>query len=274
MTSSPKKAEAIDAEAMRRLLAGRYNSPEWFTSFEVPIRESDGGRRIDVLAVSRVASRGHEIHAIEIKVNRSDFRAELGNPAKAEGWGLAADRFYIAAPKGLVAPVELPAGWGLYEPASNGLRDVVPAALNPWRENGKDPVDRRMFVFLIRRALEADESTLKVLVAKAHEDGQKYGEQRGRQEGEYKQEDARRQLKDLREEVAQFEKASGVQVSEWESVGFGSDPEERGRVVRRLIAGEKVVDRLDQIADNVRRLLHDIDEAVAGQRLPRQRDEP
>lgn len=257
------------AADIRRLLAGRYSSPEWFLTFEVPIHEGNGGRRIDALAISRIASRGHEIHAIEVKVNRSDWGAELDNPAKADGWGLVADRFYVATPKGLVDPVELPAGWGLYEPASGGLREAVPAALNPWRENGKDPIDRRMFVFLIRRALESDESSLKVAVAKAYADGEAYGKQNGRTEGQYREESARRKLADLESEVARYEKASGVKVADWERIGFGSDPEERGRAVRYLISGRKAVDHINQIRDSLLRLLHDVDETIAGRKLER-----
>lgn len=256
----------MDAKDLRRLLAGRYGNPEWFLTFEVPIHEGDGGRRIDALAVSRVASRGHEIHAVEVKVNRSDWGAELKDPAKADGWGLAADRFYVATPKGLVDPVELPAGWGLYEPASGGLREAVPALLNPWREGGRDPVDRRMWVFLIRRALDAEESTLRTLTAKAYEDGEAYGERRGREEGRYKEESAQRSLEELRREVAEFEKASGVRISGWDPVGLGSNPEERGRAVRRLISGKKAEDKLDYVRRTVQGLLDDIDETISGER--------
>jgi hypothetical protein len=256
----------MDAADLRQLLAGRYSSPEWFLTFEVPIREGDGGRRIDVLAVSRIASRGHEVHAIEIKVNRSDWAAELKNPAKAEGWGSAADRFYVATPKGLVAPIELPAGWGLYEPAAGGLHEVVPSLLNPWRESGRDPVDRRMWVFLLRRALDGDESTVKVLTQKAYEDGRKYGELQGRESGKFKEESARRALAELQADVAEYEKASGVKVVGWEHIGFGSGPEERGWAVRRLIAGKRAEDRLNNIRNSVQGLLDDIDEAIAGKR--------
>jgi len=264
--------DKINAEGMRRLLAGRYSSPEWFITFEVPVNDGDGGRRIDALAISRIASRGHEVHAIEIKVNRSDWGAELKNPSKAEGWGLIADRFYVATPKGLVSPVEIPAGWGLYQPATNGLQEVVVASLNPWREIGKDPIDRRKWVFLLRRALDADESTVKVLVEKAYKDGETYGEKQGEATYRRNQGNLEYQLAEIKREVQRFEKASGIKVADWESFGFGNDSEERGRMVRKLIAGEKVIDRLDNIRRNLEGMINDIDETIAGRKLEKRRE--
>lgn len=263
------RVTSLNAESVKNLLAIHYSAPEWFLTFEVPFDLGNGGRRIDGLAVSRIASRGHEIHAIEVKVNRSDWKAELDNPAKAEGWGKAADRFYVATPKGLVSPVELPAGWGLLEPSGTGMREIVTAGLNPWRERGAscDPISRDMWVFVLRRALNADESTLKVLVDKAYEDGSKYGEQRGRSEGQYREDNARGELGVLRDAVVDFEKASGIKVVGWEPFGFGTSAEDRAKMVRRLITGEKSEDRLDQIENQIRALLHDMEEAKAGRKM-------
>ena len=72
-------------------------------------------RRIDALALGCWPSRGLFVHAIEVKVSRSDFRRELKKPKKAETIAKYCDTFWIAAPKDVVPLDELPNGWGLLE---------------------------------------------------------------------------------------------------------------------------------------------------------------
>jgi hypothetical protein len=52
---------------------------------------------------------------IECKTSRSDFLADAAKPFRTDpGKGLGCERFYLA-PSGMIAPSELPAGWGLLE---------------------------------------------------------------------------------------------------------------------------------------------------------------
>lgn len=75
---------------------------------------STNERRIDVLLVRNwAAGNGHERIAIEIKVDRADYRRET--PQKRAPAEHAAHRCYYAAPAGLIDPDTLPEGWGLIE---------------------------------------------------------------------------------------------------------------------------------------------------------------
>ncbi len=58
---------------------------------------------------------GFERIAIEIKVTRSDFLADVRNPAKQARWRELADRHAYAVPAGLVSASEVPAESGLIE---------------------------------------------------------------------------------------------------------------------------------------------------------------
>ena len=79
-----------------------------------------GNRRIDGLYCGFFASRGKYLIGFEIKVARSDWLAELENPAKAEVWEQNVHQWYIVAPDTeIVRPEELPDGWGLMIPDPN-----------------------------------------------------------------------------------------------------------------------------------------------------------
>ncbi len=71
-------------------------------------------------------SRGDSV-LIECKMSRGDFRADAKKFfRRAEERGIG-DRRYMAAPKGLLRPDELPAGWGLLEVGEHQVREVKPA---------------------------------------------------------------------------------------------------------------------------------------------------
>lgn len=66
----------------------------------------------DAVAVSLYPSRGHHLHGIEIKVSRSDWLRELNNPKKSHDTFIQCASWTLACPDGVVAPGELPHGWG------------------------------------------------------------------------------------------------------------------------------------------------------------------
>ena len=112
---------ALTASSIREALRGVFPSPEWLLGFEVRNGAGfDANRSIDAQAINTWPSRGMEIVAIEIKVSRSDFQREMKDPSKAESGAAYADRIALATPKGLVAPEELPKGWGLIEVNGDG----------------------------------------------------------------------------------------------------------------------------------------------------------
>lgn len=126
-------------EALER----RYNNPskprEWATFTE--LSDAQGHRRVDWLASALWVSRSRIMHGIEIKVQRADWKRELASP-KADAWFSVVDRWYLAAPVGVLLPGELPTGWGYYElrsvPTGWALKEVVKAPVldrpqdTPW----------------------------------------------------------------------------------------------------------------------------------------------
>jgi hypothetical protein len=114
-------------------LLAHYRKPGEERSGEILITEPQAPgsqRRCDLLRVGMWLSRGMGIDVHEIKISRSDWQRELDDPAKAEAWWPYCSRFWITAPPGIVAPGELPEGWGLMEPQPRGRRFKVrvPAA--------------------------------------------------------------------------------------------------------------------------------------------------
>jgi hypothetical protein len=84
----------------------------------------DAKRTFDAVAIGLWPSRGHDIHVIEIKVSRSDWLRELAKPDKAEDASKVADRFSVAAPRGVVDIGEVPATWGYIE-VSGGVEEFT-----------------------------------------------------------------------------------------------------------------------------------------------------
>jgi len=95
-----------------------YNNPE---------------QRIDAWVINCYKSKQYEKIAFEIKVSRSDFLNEIHNPSKREQALHLSNRFYFAAPKGLIKVEEIPEECGLVEidKDSNFLKWTKQA---PWRE--------------------------------------------------------------------------------------------------------------------------------------------
>lgn len=119
-------------------------------------------RHADAVVMGLWPSRGLEVEGVEIKVSRQDWLNELKQPEKAEAVAQYCDRWWIAAPAGMVKPDELPASWGLLElPEGKALRIKVQAPkLTP-----KD-LDRSFVAAMLRRASEADAGMVDRLVAK------------------------------------------------------------------------------------------------------------
>lgn len=125
-TGEPSAAARLTAaqmqEALYRHYAGRC-AVLFEVSTDTPIEEGPSGwrvrgqrRRIDVLTVAKARKRGIgplDLLAIEIKVSRGDFLADVNDPAKQAPWREVAHRHAYAAPEGLIRSEEVPAGSGL-----------------------------------------------------------------------------------------------------------------------------------------------------------------
>lgn len=142
-------ANAVTAFDMNLSLAKHFCHPVYGIVFEVAKATALGaGRHIDALAMGLWPSRGMELVAIEVKVSRADFRRELKQPEKAEELAQYCDRFYIAAPEGMIELSQLPPNWGLLERRDSGaIMETKPAL----RLDAK-PVTRNLLAAVMRAA--------------------------------------------------------------------------------------------------------------------------
>lgn len=146
----------IDAKAIIAALQKRHQwngGNGWLFLTELRIGTGfgrDAEQRLDAWAMAMWPSRGHERVAYEIKVSRSDFLAELKNPAKRKRALLLSNLFYFAAPKGLIRADELPPEAGLMEVEDGTAWSTVPA---PWRDT--PPANWRFVAAIARLAMRA-----------------------------------------------------------------------------------------------------------------------
>lgn len=128
-------AEILDA------LAAKQEDAIWASELAF-----DGGaRRCDFWTISANSSAGFQAVAYEIKISRADFKRDTH--AKQRQARLFSDRFYYVAPKGLIAPSDLPDWAGLMEYSDGILSVAVPA---PYRD--KDAPTWQLVVSLIRNS--------------------------------------------------------------------------------------------------------------------------
>jgi len=126
-------------------LKRRHQQPEWIFVEELRLGTGYGRmnipghskavtheQRIDAFVLNCYPSRKNERWAYEIKVSRGDFIHELKQPDKRVGAMHISNRFYFAAPEGLIKTEELPDMCGLMEVRGDTTRIVVKA---PWRES-------------------------------------------------------------------------------------------------------------------------------------------
>lgn len=136
------KAKEMTGQVLRR-----FSGHQWLTFQEASL----GSRRADVLALNLYRSEGWAVHGVEVKVSRADWMSELRNPAKSADLIKFVDLWWIAAPKGMIHPEELPPGWGLFEPRSDGVLWAKVQAVSP---DIFEPFDREVAVRFILKTLD------------------------------------------------------------------------------------------------------------------------
>jgi hypothetical protein len=112
MTATEQHTEASMLSLLRKRHAAKGgNGPEW--AYLEKVRDApgfDARRTADAMALGLWHNRGCELHGFEIKVSRADWRRELAELAKADGWR---DRRSLST-------------WGLLETGARGSkRDEV-----------------------------------------------------------------------------------------------------------------------------------------------------
>jgi hypothetical protein len=146
------KTKLITAADIRAAMLKKWAAPEWATMWEVNNGTGiNGGRRYaDAIMMSLWPSRGLELHGVEIKVRKSDWKREAADPTKAELIAAYCDRWWIHTPPGIVDLTELPPAWGLREWSGRQWKTIKEAERTEAR-----PMDRAFLAALLRRNDEA-----------------------------------------------------------------------------------------------------------------------
>lgn len=204
-------ADKVTSADIRHALMKHFAPPGWRVFFEVA--NATGGhaqRRIDALACGIWPSNGYEFVGVEIKVSRSDWQREMAAPQKAQELMRFCNRWYLAAPKGLVTPDELPATWGLLSFDGTRLQTAVKAAkLNP------EPLEVGFVMAVLRQGSAVDMDLVNKLVSERDAERQKQFDQSVEFAARSKVTEASRRT-DRALEIATTVKAlTGAEIDDW-----------------------------------------------------------
>lgn len=126
MTNLNPNSDRIKTRHLQNLIARKHNGDGWCLMFELANTLYMTKSRADALAVDLYKNK---IHGYEIKASRGDWLNELKHPEKSAHIAQYCDYWWIAAPKGMIDPSELPSHWGLIESTKAQLRIKVKAPL-------------------------------------------------------------------------------------------------------------------------------------------------
>ncbi|NRA88334.1 MAG: hypothetical protein HRU28_13295 [Rhizobiales bacterium] len=126
MNNLNPNSDRIKTRHLQNLIARKHNGIGWCLMFELANSLSRLKSRADALAVDLYKNK---IHGYEIKASRGDWLNELKHPEKSAYIAQYCDYWWIAAPKGMIDPNELPRDWGLIESTKAQLRIKVQAPM-------------------------------------------------------------------------------------------------------------------------------------------------
>lgn len=239
----------VDAGAVMAALAKRYRAPE-FALFE-QVGNGTGfaaNRWADAVAMSLWPSRGLDLYGFEIKVSRHDWIRELRRPDKAEDIASGCDFWHVVVPSPEIVELsELPAPWGLLHTTARGIFTLKPAE----RRLPAAQLDRPMLAAILRRASEG--MIPRSSIAAELEAAEARGEAQAARRLDVSGDGAREALRQLRESVHAFEKASGVSLSAYNGENVGKSWALADRLRTLAAAGEWKwpAGRLRELADEL-----------------------
>lgn len=247
-----KKQTPLSESALLALLRKKFPAPEY--AFLSHVRNGTGftrtTRTADAVAMSLWPSRGLHLTGFELKSSRSDWLSELKNPAKADEIGAFCDAWcLVVGSPDIVQPGELPPLWGLIVPDKKGnLRTTVEATVK--KKELQKPVTRSFLAAILRNAQEASASQAEIKSA-INEARDKWQADeaviRHRDRGHNE-----RDLEALRSQVAEFEKASGIHMAQWES------GDRIGKAVRQILNHGHA--RFDHVLNTAHALVRELEQ--------------
>lgn len=233
------EADRVTTRNLEERIAYAFSSPQWHTMLQV--RNAGGfnaDRTCDAMAIGLWPGTGHKIIGFEIKASRADWLRELKDPWKAEAFAKFCDEWWLVIPKAdMVKPGELPDGWGMMVPHSNGLKRAHHARA---REK-VEPLERGLLAAMMKRSCTMENKEIQSHYDRGHAAGIKSAHGDYAYKVEY--------IAELEKKIKDFGEASGVDLLRgWR----GAD---------KIGAAVKFV--LDGGVDSIRRDIRRIDETAA-----------
>lgn len=147
---NPPGRSKFTAAQLRQAMSKRWAAPEYAVMWEVGRATGavSNQRYADAVIMGLWPSRGLELHGVEIKVSRSDWRRESADPAKAEAIAAYCDRWWVHTAPGVIQDTsELPPMWGAREFDGRVWRTIKEA-----EKTDAKACDRVFLASLLRRA--------------------------------------------------------------------------------------------------------------------------
>lgn len=205
----------IKASCIRGAMSKWWAAPEWAIMWEVG--EGTGarsGRYADAVMMSLWPSRGLELHGVEIKVSRSDWKREAADPSKAEAIAKYCDCWWIHTSPGIVEDLsDLPPAWGLREWDGKKWKTLRDA-----EKTTAEPITRHFLAAMLRRADGAMKSLMDEAMRDAREAQMAESEKRRQQFHDEVNRAVKRRTESLErasQNVAAFEAAFGFSATDW-----------------------------------------------------------
>lgn len=143
------------AKFIHESMRSRFCPPEWIYATEFHLMSGwTLNNVVDSVAFNLYPSgkHGHLLMVFEVKVSRSDFKAELKKPWKRMDAVKLADEFYFVAPKNMLKPDEIPHDSGLFEVAEDGtVRKRVSPPKPPWNAKRSNMLPRGIMAAIMRK---------------------------------------------------------------------------------------------------------------------------
>lgn len=193
------------------IIRKRYPESEYALMCEVSDAAGfNRSRSADYIAVGLWPSRGLFINGIELKSFRSDWLSELKNPKKAENIFQYCDFFWLLTTDDTIAKIEeIPPTWGWLCVCGNKITVKKDAPkLTPVQ------LTRGFICAMLKRAVNKDNfvhvDSIQDKIEKAKEEAVS--------NQTYQQKNNEKRLKELQEQVTEFETASGIKITDrWHS---------------------------------------------------------
>jgi hypothetical protein len=252
----PTLKTKLTSAKVREAMSKRWAAPEYAVMWEVGRATGavSNQRYADAVIMSLWPSRGLELHGVEIKVSRSDWRREAVDPAKAEAIAAYCDRWWIHTSPGVIQDTsELPPMWGAREFDGRVWRTIKEA-----EKTDAKPCDRIFLASLLRRADGESRWQIDQQAREIADAAVKAADARIEAEIARRSADA----KAARQQIADFEEASGISFRDYllgdakaiggmvkavKAIGIGQT---YGGVTAILNTMRGLVDRLENAVEN------------------------